>query len=101
MKKGLRHDLFHLVDQHDSNSRPDEEGIKTLVAAGVQHREGIPTADLMKKGLRPGTAQDLRHGQHSNSRPDEEGIKTPTLSIAYYENIPTADLMKKGLRRGP
>ena len=61
----------------DSNRRPDEEGIKTAdtgrgIVAGL-----IPTADLMKKGLRPYAYP----------------LSTPA------REIPTADLMKKGLRR--
>ena len=59
-----------------SNRRPDEEGIKTVVA------------------LRPFAA-----GRHSNRRPDEEGIKTlPECDRSDRMYIPTADLMKKGLR---
>ena len=60
----------------------------------------IPTADLMKKGLRPHRAERVSVGEHSNSRPDEEGIKTPpSLPELRDATIPTADLMKKGLRR--
>ena len=37
----------------------------------------IPTADLMKKGLRRPAGRALaRDGINSNRRPDEEGIKT-------------------------
>ena len=59
-----------------SNSRPDEEGIKTEGVSLDAHELPIPTADLMKKGLRPYRAS-------ASIRPTA---------------IPTADLMKKGLR---
>ena len=36
----------------DSNRRPDEEGIKTSWSGRCNACPGIPTADLMKKGLR-------------------------------------------------
>ena len=36
-----------------SNRRPDEEGIKTLLVGAALQYQVIPTADLMKKGLRP------------------------------------------------
>ena len=61
-----------------SNRRPDEEGIKTNHSSKASRKQSIPTADLMKKGLR----------RPPGARP--EGPRT----------IPTADLMKKGLRRG-
>ena len=61
-----------------SNRRPDEEGIKTTCpAAGRCSKVYIPTADLMKKGLRPPPRSHLSHRRRdSNRRPDEEGIKT-------------------------
>ena len=125
MKKGLRPDLRHLVrQQHHSNRRPDEEGIKTSLLGLVTMRHTIPTADLMKKGLRPGrlgeryrergipTADLMKKGLrpttstacsgdiYSNRRPDEEGIKTlMPRRMSAWRSIPTADLMKKGLRR--
>ena len=54
MKKGLRPGLADrlVVGRVDSNSRPDEEGIKTQAAGHGSGRDRIPTADLMKKGLR-------------------------------------------------
>ena len=77
MKKGLRLAKTHglQLDPH-SNSRPDEEGIKTLLRRGMPHPRSIPTADLMKKGLRRGAGCSAAGSLHSNSRPDEEGIKT-------------------------
>ena len=59
-----------------SNRRPDEEGIKTFMPLPPSPETPIPTADLMKKGLRRG---------------DVAVLATPDV-------IPTADLMKKGLR---
>ena len=60
----------------------------------------IPTADLMKKGLRPPVATVDSPPIDSNRRPDEEGIKTRRSAwSAWRPPIPTADLMKKGLRR--
>ena len=54
MKKGLRrYDTYVPVPGMISNRRPDEEGIKTVVAFVVVQNE------------------------ISNRRPDEEGIKTP------------------------
>ena len=76
MKKGLRQ-FFQVgpLAQVDSNSRPDEEGIKTDQYAHLESEA------------------------HSNSRPDEEGIKTsPSNTVSRAASIPTADLMKKGLR---
>ena len=108
----------------NSNSRPDEEGIKTylekmghplndiptadLMKKGLRllgralspQVRTIPTADLMKKGLRPGQRIVERPVHYSNSRPDEEGIKTAAnCPDRPGTGIPTADLMKKGLRR--
>ena len=37
----------------NSNRRPDEEGIKTWKNLLSERIIDIPTADLMKKGLRP------------------------------------------------
>ena len=55
MKKGLRPVIPALAGgQTHSNSRPDEEGIKTQIAGVLPVRVD------------------------SNSRPDEEGIKTAT-----------------------
>ena len=83
----------------DSNRRPDEEGIKTPTRRGISPEAQIPTADLMKKGLRLSIPYTRHVFMHSNRRPDEEGIKTgrdqPVLGPCP---IPTADLMKKGLR---
>ena len=100
MKKGLRRraltDLRRTIDSNSrpdeewiktqeprdrrvkghSNSRPDEEGIKTIADVDVADDHEIPTADLMKKGLRHVGSGGLPHLGHSNSRPDEEGIKT-------------------------
>ena len=60
----------------------------------------IPTADLMKKGLRQEALAVPRRSFNSNRRPDEEGIKTRTgRQHRMNREIPTADLMKKGLRR--
>ena len=77
MKKGLRrHRVLMFTSSQDSNRRPDEEGIKTRssrsphivcysnrrpdeegIKTDARGRGGrgarIPTADLMKKGLRP------------------------------------------------
>ena len=102
MKKGLRRSVRCRIDaEWHSNSRPDEEGIKTVFGGGSKVAP-IPTADLMKKGLRRGvssvslvveipTADLMKKGlrlrnpsrcvliRHSNSRPDEEGIKTGTV----------------------
>ena len=59
----------------------------------------IPTADLMKKGLRLTSDALMTAVKHSNRRPDEEGIKTLRGSRGPWPtSIPTADLMKKGLR---
>ena len=60
----------------DSNRRPDEEGIKTYLYVRVTSWPCIPTADLMKKGLRPQSSRSVRIRIDSNRRPDEEGIKT-------------------------
>ena len=60
-----------------SNRRPDEEGIKTAPALSGDPEQPIPTADLMKKGLRRVVC----------AHPRQQRV------------IPTADLMKKGLRR--
>ena len=106
-----------------SNRRPDEEGIKTVRGRWWGCRARIPTADLMKKGLRQIQSCHSSSESHSNRRPDEEGIKTCAFhgrfSRLLYSNrrpdeegiktppggdpgshgcIPTADLMKKGLR---
>ena len=59
----------------DSNRRPDEEGIKTVDEAFLVI-EYIPTADLMKKGLRSPVISETLSLLNSNRRPDEEGIKT-------------------------
>ena len=59
-----------------SNRRPDEEGIKTGADLLSARLAAIPTADLMKKGLRPNSYRRYTRG----------------------DQIPTADLMKKGLR---
>ena len=67
---------FHFNLLIYSNRRPDEEGIKTSPCRAPSSRAPIPTADLMKKGLRR-----------------EEVINGGAILI------PTADLMKKGLRR--
>ena len=83
----------------NSNRRPDEEGIKTHWRRPINLEIVIPTADLMKKGLRLGRFNFAPHGVHSNRRPDEEGIKTPSHRPSFAGMIiPTADLMKKGLR---
>ena len=77
MKKGLRRlQVAPLRQVENSNRRPDEEGIKTTQSFGLGSLDGIPTADLMKKGLRHPQGPDLRS----------------------LGGIPTADLMKKGLR---
>ena len=53
MKKGLRLDLLAgLARDEHSNRRPDEEGIETCRANPSSPTPPIPTADLMKKGLR-------------------------------------------------
>ena len=39
--------------RNNSNRRPDEEGIKTYLPLRRPLSWRIPTADLMKKGLRP------------------------------------------------
>ena len=58
-----------------------------------------PTADLMKKGLRPRSAGRAVGRIQSNRRPDEEGIETlPFRNVVFPGMNPTADLMKKGLR---
>ena len=86
----------------DSNRRPDEEGIKTFFGSDAPPFASIPTADLMKKGLRQQGAEEQMLICHSNRRPDEEGIKTHLRArIGRLDVIPTADLMKKGLRRSP
>ena len=83
-----------------SNRRPDEEGIKTSDTIPAPEAGIIPTADLMKKGLRLCGDVHQVFVRYSNRRPDEEGIKTrpPALPTGHSE-IPTADLIKKGLRR--
>ena len=60
----------------DSNRRPDEEGIKTDLADSGDMTGLIPTADLMKKGLRRSSRAWSASRAYSNRRPDEEGIKT-------------------------
>ena len=124
MKKGLR--LVTPVvfdDLIDSSRRPDEEGIKTSVGGRHPRCQCIPTADLMKKGLRhaqvgvegtrlvtPTSRPDEEgiktpYGRSSgrtgdfNRRPEEEGIKTQSGCRSNHTcSIPTADLVKKGLR---
>ena len=83
MKKGLRQRRDYLqCIARDSDRRPDEEGIKTYIASCIDtltdsnrrpDEEGIktddpdsgfgtaeiPTADLMKKGLRPTTINTI------------------------------------------
>ena len=59
-----------------SNRRPDEEGIKTSGCPTLRTPCIIPTADLMKKGLRRHTVAHVDGPIDSNRRPDEEGIKT-------------------------
>ena len=123
MKKGLRLFFFsRFIRLVNSNRRPDEEGIKTTSRVGFADFWNIPTADLMKKGLRPVCAASVSaaaiptadlmkkglrpvdgvgpaRGMHSNRRPDEEGIKTQVVAPdVAHDAIPTADLMKKGLR---
>ena len=52
-----------------------KKGLRRYCAAtGAAVR--IPTADLMKKGLRRKSSGELGDPDHSNRRPDEEGIKT-------------------------
>ena len=59
-----------------SNRRPDEEGIETAGGVHLRHPLQIPTADLMKKGLRLFAVVIVGLKQNSNRRPDEEGIET-------------------------
>ena len=81
------------------NRRPDEEGIKTRQGIPQSRISSISTADLMKKGLRPGSSSDILSLNDFNRRPDEEGIKTVRFGHVYiWRVISTADLMKKGLR---
>ena len=63
------------MEEH-SNRRPDEEGIKTHLPDRAFELSLIPTADLMKKGLRLDAIEFAVREQDSNRRPDEEGIKT-------------------------
>ena len=44
-----------------SNRRSDEEGIETSRSCPAGSRRKIPTADLMKKGLRPPDAVPATH----------------------------------------
>ena len=77
-----------------------KKGLRRQDLVALPHAVHIPTADLMKKGLRPVMGAAVGNGLNSNRRPDEEGIKTPaTGPNPRAERIPTADLMKKGLRR--
>ena len=108
MKKGLRRRRKAcLLPSYDSNRRPDEEGIKTLslIPAPRLRRDSnrrpdeegiktprensrslslvIPTADLMKKGLRQWRKEMRKRKEDSNRRPDEEGIKTYPNGVRF------------------
>ena len=84
MKKGLRLGSREVLQsEENSNSRPDEEGIKTTPGSRSSSDGWIPTADLMKKGLRLGRDVDDAVLDHSNSRPDEEGIKTGSGGLPH------------------
>ena len=65
-----------------------KKGLRRAVVDPVVRKRVIPTADLMKKGLRR-LARVARKGEvHSNRRPDEEGIKTePTAVIPAVESF--------------
>ena len=53
-EEGIKTDpIVDVLRRIDSNRRPDEEGIKTIQSAAPEYVTSIPTADLMKKGLRP------------------------------------------------
>ena len=76
-----------------------KKGLRPPIHVADAEELWIPTADLMKKGLRPNKSAEDGAASHSNSRPDEEGIKTFANSASSFSfSIPTADLMKKGLR---
>jgi len=122
MKKGLRRvPIRKAAAPSRRNRRPDEEGIKTRLSAGVL-RGWAGIVDLMKKGLRrkgqrgyrplrAGIVDLMKKGLRRlvlllyetpdcrNRRPDEEGIKTSCNSLCCSMVAGIVDLMKKGLRR--
>ena len=77
-----------------------KKGLRHIPGCNTASLLPIPTADLMKKGLRlPLITGTYLEEWNSNRRPDEEGIKTPCPDRLFRRQlIPTADLMKKGLR---
>ena len=76
-----------------------KKGLRLVLCRLTPKRIPIPTADLMKKGLRPSGHVSMPRPCYSNRRPDEEGIKTSGGPLVWVTaTIPTADLMKKGLR---
>ena len=101
MKKGLRPTCrikFTFMDH--SNRRPDEEGIKTETGTQFPDTSSIPTADLMKKGLRHYPNEEhLGVGGIPTADLMKKGLRHPSSTLPTLPCIPTADLMKKGLRR--
>ena len=67
-----------------------KKGLRLIAEGCIVEMPKIPTADLMKKGLRHCGVHDKYTESDSNRRPDEEGIKTqamcPTASQYNYSN---------------
>ena len=91
---------YRASPERNSNRRPDEEGIKTVPSRHASRRRCIPTADLMKKGLRRMSAGWLTNPWIPTADLMKKGLRQLCPgSSAQAWGIPTADLMKKGLRQ--
>ena len=83
MKKGLRPPATLITSPTlNSNSRPDEEGIKTIRRSEYPPCRRNSNSRPDEEGIKTHHAHDLRVALHSNSRPDEEGIKTRSIRPA-------------------